>query len=170
MDMNELIDRAARVQLIIIGVDGVLTDAGMYFDSQGDMLRKFNRRDGLGIQLLKRYDVKSAVLSSMGSAIVKRWAEMFQVDFIRLGVDHKLHEFEKLQIRCGLEMDEISYISDDIDEIEILDMVGLGITVADGMAINKRHSAYVTKLKGGEGAVREAIELILSSKQKKMQT
>jgi len=165
MDMDELTQRASKVKLVVIGVDGVLTDAGMYFNDRGDMLRKFNRRDGMGVQLLKSYDIKTAVISSVDSGIVKRWAEMFRIDFVRLGVDKKLHEFEKLQIRCGLKMEEIAYISDDIDEIDILEKVGFGITVSDGMEVNKSYSVYVTKLKGGEGAVREVVELILNSQQ-----
>ncbi len=163
--MDELMQRASKVKLVVIGVDGVLTDAGMYFNDRGDMLRKFNRRDGMGVQLLKSYDIKTAIISSVDSGIVKRWAEMFRIDFVRLGVDKKLHEFEKLQIRCGLKMEEIAYISDDIDEIDILEKVGFGVTVFDGMEINKSYSVYVTKLKGGEGAVREVVELILNSKQ-----
>ena len=163
--MDELTQRASKVKLVVIGVDGVLTDAGMYFNDRGDMLRKFNRRDGMGVQLLKSYDIKTAVISSVDSGIVKRWAEMFRIDFVRLGVDKKLHEFEKLQIRCGLKMEEIAYISDDIDEIDILEKVGFGITVSDGMEVNKSYSVYVTKLKGGEGAVREVVELILNSQQ-----
>ena len=165
MDLDELMQRASKVKLMVIGVDGVLTDAGMYFNDRGDMLRKFNRRDGMGVQLLKSYDIKTAVISSVDSGIVKRWAEMFRIDFVRLGVDKKLHEFEKLQIRCGLKMEEIAYISDDIDEIDILEKVGFGVTVFDGMETNKSYSVYVTKLKGGEGAVREVVELILNSKQ-----
>ncbi|MBD3242949.1 MAG: acylneuraminate cytidylyltransferase, partial [Chitinivibrionales bacterium] len=69
-DLDRILDQAGKVKLIVIGVDGVLTDAGMYFNDNGDMLRKFNRRDGMGIQLLKGYDVKSAVVSSMPSPIV----------------------------------------------------------------------------------------------------
>jgi YrbI family 3-deoxy-D-manno-octulosonate 8-phosphate phosphatase len=156
--------KAKKVKLIAIGVDGVLTDAGMYFSTSGDMLRKFNRRDGMGVQLLKKTGIKSAVVSSIDSAIVRHWAEMFQVDFIRLGVSDKLHEIEKIQIRMGLKLDEVAYISDDVDEMEILGKVGFGVTVADGMKSNKTNSVYVTKRKGGEGAVRELIEIILASK------
>ena len=162
--MDEIIEKASGVKLLVIGVDGVLTDAGMYFNDRGDMLRKFNRRDGMGIQLLRSYDIESAIISSVDSNIVKRWAEMFHVDHVRLGCMKKFHEFEKLQIRCGVRLEEIAYISDDIDEIDILEKVGLAVTVADGMAINKEYSDYVTTLPGGAGAVREVIELLLRSR------
>lgn len=170
--MNEfefrgLYEKAADVKLIVIGVDGVLTDAGMYFSPTGDMLRKFNRRDGMGLQLLKKYDIKSAIISSINIPIVKHWAELFKVDSIILGTANKLHELEKLQIRYGLKPSEIAYISDDIDEYPILRYVGFGVTVADGMKINKENSVYVTQRKGGEGAVREAIEVILKCKKVK---
>jgi len=163
--LNEIIKKASKVKLIIIGVDGVLTDAGMYFNDRGDMLRKFNRRDGMGIQILKNYEIKSAIISSLNIPIVKNWAEFFGVDQLRLGSHDKFHEVEKLQIRFGLELEEIAYISDDIDEFDILEKVGFGVTVSDGMKINKNKSAYVTKRKGGEGAVREVIELIIASKE-----
>lgn len=163
-ELDRILDKAGAVKLLVIGVDGVLTDAGMYFNDAGDMLRKFNRRDGMGIQLLKSYDVKSAVVSSMRSLIVEHWAETFAVDYLCLGAADKLHEVEKLQIRNGLTLDEIAYVSDDIDEYDILSQVGFGVTVADGMSVNKRHSAYVTKRKGGEGAVREVVELICAAR------
>jgi YrbI family 3-deoxy-D-manno-octulosonate 8-phosphate phosphatase len=162
---SELVAKAKKVKLLVIGVDGVLTDAGMYFSESGDLLRKFNRRDGMGLQILANYDIKSAILSSMFAPIVKTWAEMFDVDYIKLGVQDKFHEIEKLMIRHGLKLDQIAYISDDIDEAKILQQVGFGVTVADGMVINKKLSAYVTKQKGGEGAVREVIELLASCKE-----
>ncbi len=162
--MDELTKKVKNIKLLVIGVDGVLTDAGMYFNEKGDLLRKFNRRDGMGIKLLKAYDIKSAIISSVNSAIVKQWADMFKVDHVRLGCGKKFHEFEKLQIRCGLKFSEIGYISDDIDEIEILEKVGLAVTVADGMEVNKAYSDYVTNLYGGEGAVREVIELLIKSR------
>lgn len=162
--LEDFFAKAKKVKLIAIGVDGVLTDAGMYFSANGDMMRKFNRRDGMGIQLLKKSGIKSAVISSMDSGIVAKWAETFGVDFIRQGAVNKLHEIEKLQIRMGIRLDEIAYISDDIDEMDILTKVGFGVTVQDGMKTNKNNSVYVTKRKGGEGAVRELIEIVLASK------
>ena len=97
--MEQLLLKASTVKLIVIGVDGVLTDAGMYFNDRGDMLRKFNRRDGMGIQLLKNYEVKSAILSSFDSVITKQWAEVFGVDYVALGTRKKLHEIEKWKNR-----------------------------------------------------------------------
>lgn len=163
-NLQSFFGKARKVKLIATGVDGVLTDAGMYFSTNGDMLRKFNRRDGMGIQLLKRSGIKSAVISSIDSGIVRHWADTFGVDFARLGTQDKLHEIEKLQIRMGIKLEEVAYISDDIDEMDILAKVGFGVTVADGMETNKNNSVYVTKRKGGEGAVRELIEIILASR------
>jgi 3-deoxy-D-manno-octulosonate 8-phosphate phosphatase (KDO 8-P phosphatase) len=161
-ELEDLYAKCKKIKLIVIGVDGVLTDAGMYFNEQGDIIRKFNRRDGMGIELAAREGIKTAVISSMPNPIVEGFAKTFGIDFIRLGVDDKWHEIEKLQIRGGLGLDEIAYISDDIDEYEILKQVGMPITVADGMSVNRKISAYVTRRKGGEGAVREAIEVILA--------
>ncbi len=156
-------NKASKVKLVIFGVDGVLTDGGMFFSASGDELRRFHRRDALGLDLLKRYDIKSAIISSISSPITKRWAEEFKVDFILLGTANKLHEYEKLLIRSGLQPEEAAYISDDIDELEILSRVGFPVTVADGADANKQASAYVTRARGGYGAVRETIETILYS-------
>ncbi len=159
-----IMEKASKVKLVVMGVDGVLTDAGMYFNEQGDLLRKFNRRDGMGIQLLPNLGIKTAIVSSMKIPIAEEWANMFGVDFIKLGETNKYHTIEKLQIRLGITLDEIAYISDDVDEYDILSAIGFSVTVADGMSMNKKQSVYVTKRKGGEGAVREVIELIGSSK------
>ncbi|MBN1758528.1 MAG: hypothetical protein JW863_09435 [Chitinispirillaceae bacterium] len=162
--LEEFILKASKIKLIAIGVDGVLTDAGMYFSPDGDIIRKFNRRDGMGIQILKTKGIKTAVISSVESRMVEMWCTMFNVDYTRLGTSDKYHEIEKLQIKLGISLNEIAYIADDIDEIDILKKVGVGVTVQDGMSVNKRNSIYVTKRKGGEGAVREVIEMIMIGK------
>ena len=159
--MADVMGAAAGVKLVVIGVDGVLTDGGMYFNEKGDTLRKFNRRDGMGIRLLQQNDIPAAIISSMPSPIVEVWAKYFGVEAVRLSVRDKLHAIERLTIKYGIQMDNVAYISDDIDEIGILERVGFGVTVADGMTTNKEASDFVTKLRGGEGAVRETIELIL---------
>jgi len=159
--MADAMAAAAKVKLVVIGVDGVLTDAGLYFNEQGDMLRKFNRRDGMGIRLLQQNDIPSAIVSSMPSPVVERWAKFFGVESIQLNVRDKLHAIERLCIKYGIKMQNVAYISDDIDELGILERVGFPVTVADGMKTNKEASVFVTKLKGGEGAVRETIEMIL---------
>lgn len=158
-------DQAKNIKLVVMGVDGVLTDGGMYFSSNGDIIRKFNRRDGLGNQLLRKLDIKTAIISSVESSIVKQWAKTFRIDSLVLGTNDKLHEIEKLQMHFGIKSEEIAYISDDIDEYSVLNHVGFGVTVAGGMEENKQNSVYVTNLKGGEGAVRESIEIILRCKQ-----
>lgn len=164
--MSEVISKAAKVKLVVIGVDGVLTDAGMYFNEHGDMLRKFNRRDGMGIKMLNEAHLPSAIISSLECPIVQAWAEYFDVEQCRLGVRDKFHTIENLTIKYGIDLSEVCYISDDIDEVPILRRIGFGVTTGDGMTANKKASAYVTQLYGGEGAVREVIELILYSRGK----
>jgi 3-deoxy-D-manno-octulosonate 8-phosphate phosphatase (KDO 8-P phosphatase) len=158
----DYLQKAARVKLLVIGVDGVLTDAGMYFSDRGDVYRKFNRRDAMGIQLLKETNITVALVSSIQSPIVQSWANTFGIDHVYLGVRDKFHTIENLCTRCGISLDQASYISDDVDELHILEQVGFPVTVADGTEANKNTSAYVTNCYGGQGAVREVIELILS--------
>lgn len=161
--MSDYLEKASRVKLLVIGVDGVLTDAGMYFSDRGDVYRKFNRRDAMGIKLLQESNINVAIISSIQSPIVQRFATTFDINHIYLGVRDKFHTIENLATRCGVTLEEVGYISDDIDEIHILQQVGFPVTVADGTEANKSISAYITNCLGGQGAVREVIEVILSA-------
>lgn len=164
MHSDFLVSIASKIKLVAIGVDGVLTDSGMYFNNSGDMLRKFNRKDGMGLQLLEMHNIASAMVSSVDTPLVERWAKMFFVKHVDLGARKKFHSIQKFAISEGADMEEVCYIADDIDELEILSSVGLPIAVADASQHTKSHAKYVTSRRGGDGAVREAIELILQAK------
>lgn len=160
--MADYSEKAAVVKLLVIGVDGVLTDAGMYFSERGDVYRKFNRRDAMGIEMLKDSNITVAIVSSIQSPIVQNWAKTLEIDHVFLGVKDKFHTIENLCTRCGISLDQVGYISDDVDEISILEQVGFPVTVADGTEANKSDSVYVTSCCGGQGAVREVIEIVLA--------
>jgi 3-deoxy-D-manno-octulosonate 8-phosphate phosphatase (KDO 8-P phosphatase) len=160
----DLEKRLARIKLLATDVDGVLTDGGMYYSERGDELKKFNTRDGKGIELLRRTGVKVAFITSEDTLLVKRRAEKLKVDFVIQGAKGKAAVLRELAGKCGIAIEETAYVGDDINDVEALKLVGFSATVADGMPDNKETCHYVTKAKGGEGAVREIAALIISAK------
>ena len=153
----------SKIKLFVSDVDGVLTDAGMYYTENGDELKKFNTRDGGGIWLLKNAGIKTALITSEQTEMVKRRAKKIQVDYFHSVKGDKWRTLEILLNELNLTAENVSYIGDDINDITIIEKVGLSFTVADAVdEIQKRVDIILTK-KGGEGAVREAAELILKS-------
>jgi len=136
--------RLRRVRLVAMDVDGVLTDAGMYYSESGDELKKFNTRDGMGIKMLQAAGQKLAV------------PEVHQ------GIDDKLAVLTTLAQKYGLSFDQVAYIGDDVNDLEALRSVGFSAAPADAMPSVLKAVHYVCKKKGGKGAVREIADLILA--------
>ncbi|MDZ7315171.1 MAG: acylneuraminate cytidylyltransferase [candidate division KSB1 bacterium] len=154
-------ERIAGVKLLALDVDGVLTDAGMYYTERGDELKKFNTRDGLGLRLVKEKGVKLAILTSENTALVKNRAEKLQVDYLVQRCLDKSSELEKILKAEGIEWEQAAYIGDDLNDLSVFNKVGIAVTVADGAEELKRIAHFVTQRPGGRGAVREVCELIL---------
>ena len=157
--------KLASIKLLAMDVDGVLTDGGMYYSEHGDELKKFNTRDGKGIELLRNAGIKTAFITSEKTQIVERRAAKLRIDELYQGVEDKLSALQQIMSKYGLNYDEVAYIGDDINDLQVLQTVGLAITVADGLPENQNIAHYVTKAKGGEGAVREIATLILEARQ-----
>lgn len=162
---QELRIKLARIKLLAMDVDGVLTDAGMYYSENGDELKKFNTRDGKGIELLRQAGIKTAFITSEQTCLVERRAAKLKIDEVCQGVSDKVAALEPIMSRYGLDYEDIAYIGDDINDLPIMRKVGLAITVADGLPENQAVAHYVTKAKGGEGAIREISVLILEALQ-----
>ena len=150
-----------RIRLFATDVDGVLTDGGMYYSENGEYLKKFNTRDGKGIELLRKASIKTALITSENSAIAKKRAEKLLFDHIYIGIDQKLPVLKQLCDTFGIDLSEVAYIGDDINDLEVLQEVGFSACPADAMLANKDIADYVCSLKGGEGCVREFVERIL---------
>src|SRR5688500_8867716 len=155
-----------RIRLFATDVDGVLTDAGMYYSESGEELKKFNTRDGMGIKLLQRAGVITAIVTQERTKLVAWRGEKLTIPEVHQGVMDKLSLVREMAERHGLTMDEVSYIGDDINDLATLKAVGFSATPADGLPQVARAVNYVCAKKGGEGAVREIIEMILEAQHK----
>jgi YrbI family 3-deoxy-D-manno-octulosonate 8-phosphate phosphatase len=155
-----------RIRLFATDVDGVLTDAGMYYSESGEELKKFNTRDGMGIKLLQRAGLITAIVTQERTKLVAWRGEKLMMPEVHQGVMDKLSLVREMAARHGLSMDEVAYIGDDINDLATLKAVGFSATPADGMPAVVEAVDYVCVKKGGEGAVREIIEMILKAQQK----
>lgn len=151
------------IKLFATDVDGVLTDAGMYYSESGDEWKKFNTRDGMGIKLLQRAGIITAIVTQERTKLVARRAERLTIPELHQGVMDKLSLVREMAARYGFTLSQVAYIGDDINDLETLKAVGFSATPADGMPQIAAVVDYVCQKKGGEGAVREIIEMILDA-------
>jgi len=152
-----------QIRLFATDVDGVLTDAGMYYAESGDEWKKFNTRDGMGIKLLQKAGVITAIVTQERTKLVARRAEKLTIPELHQGVMDKLSLVCEMAARYGLTLSQVAYIGDDINDLETLKEVGFSATPADGMPQVAAVVDYICQKKGGEGAVREIIEMILEA-------
>jgi len=158
-----LVERARKIRLVAMDVDGVLTDAGMYYTETGDELKKFNTRDGMGVALARQAGLKTAILTRESTKLVERRGAKMRIDHVFLGITDKLTCMRELLGQLGLTLDQVAYIGDDVNDYELLCHVGLAAAVRDASRLPKSVAHYITEAKGGEGAVRELCELILEA-------
>ena len=153
-----------RIRLFATDVDGVLTDAGMYYAESGDEWKKFNARDGMGLKLLQKAGIITAIVTQERTKLVMRRAEKLAIPELHQGVMDKLSLVREMAARHRLALSQVAYIGDDANDLETLKVVGFSATPADGMPQVTAVVDYVCQKKGGEGAVREIIEMILAAK------
>lgn len=152
-----------RVRLFATDVDGVLTDAGMYYSESGDELKKFNTRDGMGIRLLQRAGLITALVTQERTTLVSRRGEKLAIPEVHQGVVDKLSVLREMAARHGLTLQEVAYMGDDVNDLAALRAVGFSASPADGVPKVRQAVDYVCRARGGEGAVREVAELILDA-------
>ena len=154
-----------QIRLFATDVDGVLTDAGMYYSESGDEWKKFNTRDGMGIKLLQKAGLITAIVTQERTRLVARRAEKLAIPELHQGVMDKLSVIRDMATRHGISLRQIAYIGDDVNDIEALKAVGLSAAPADGLPQVLKVVDYVCRQKGGEGAVRELVEMLLEAQQ-----
>ena len=151
------------IRLFATDVDGVLTDAGMYYAESGDEWKKFNTRDGMGLKLLQKAGIVTAIVTQERTKLVARRAEKLAIPELHQGVLDKLSLVREMAARHGLTLSQVAYIGDDVNDLETLKEVGFSAAPADGMPQVIAVVDYVCQKNGGEGAVREIIEMILEA-------
>ena len=160
----------SQIRLFATDVDGVLTDAGMYYSESGDEWKKFNTHDGMGIKLLQRAGIITAIVTQERTKLVARRAEKLAIPELHQGVMDKLTVIREMAARHGLTLSQVAYIGDDINDLETLKEVGFSASPADGLPDIVAAVDYVCQKKGGEGAVREIIEMILEAQRSKVES
>ncbi|MCD6527527.1 MAG: HAD-IIIA family hydrolase [Desulfuromonas sp.] len=150
-----------RIRLLLLDVDGVLTDGSIIYDSNGAESKAFHVRDGHGLKLLQRAGIKVGIITGRESAVVARRAAELEIDIVYQGVKDKLVPYQQILSDLNLTDDQVAYAGDDVVDLPILRRVGCAFTVADGVADIKPYVDYITTLPGGAGAVREICEMLL---------
>ena len=158
-------DRARRIRLLCVDVDGVLTDAGMYYGPDGEVLKKFNTRDGMGLARVREAGVAVAIISGEDSAIIHARAAKLKIDDVCCDAANKRSAISTLCDKHGLRLEEVAFIGDDLNDLSALECVGLACAVADAAEPVQAVAHYVTRRRGGDGAVREVCELLIAARQ-----
>ncbi|NJS35600.1 MAG: HAD hydrolase family protein [Brachymonas sp.] len=159
----EILLRAQQVRLLIMDVDGVLTDGGLYFSEMGEALKRFSVLDGQGIKLLARVGIELAVISGRDSAALRTRFQALRIGHAILGTEDKLPAAQALLAQIGLTWQQVAVMGDDWPDLPLLSRSALACSPANAHAQNKALAHYVTHARGGEGAVREMCDLILTA-------
>jgi 3-deoxy-D-manno-octulosonate 8-phosphate phosphatase (KDO 8-P phosphatase) len=169
LTQKELARRAKKIKLVLTDVDGVLTDTGVYYGEKGEIMKRFSIRDGMGVEIIRNHGIETAIITREKSPSVKKRGEKLKMPWIFLGVWDKVEYIPTILKKTGLNMDELAYIGDDVnDHGIIMEIAKHGLTgcPADGMPVIKNEVHYVAKEKAGYGAFRDFAEWILSLRQK----
>lgn len=151
-------------KLIITDIDGVWTDGGMYYDQSGNEWKKFNTSDSVGVLICKKLNIKTAIITGEKTDIVKRRAQKLNVDYLFDGAKDKVKITQDLILELNINLSEVAFIGDDINDINILKLVGISGTPANGIDYIKSFVNIITQKKGGDGAFREFVETIALKK------
>lgn len=154
-------DRCQRIELLVLDVDGVLTDGGIIYADNGVELKKFHVRDGSGLKFWQAAGKKSAIISGRTSGVVEIRAREVGVSWVIQGAADKRAAYTQLLAESGVRPEQVCAMGDDLPDLPLLGRCGLAVAVADACPEVRRQADYVTRTKGGKGAVREVIELIL---------
>jgi 3-deoxy-D-manno-octulosonate 8-phosphate phosphatase (KDO 8-P phosphatase) len=165
MSIEEIKKRAAKIKLMITDVDGVLTDNGVYYSGNGEELKRFSFRDGMGVERLRKIaGIETGIITKEDSLPVAKRSEKLKISELHMGVNDKALRLKEIMNRIKISTDEIAYIGDDINDEEIMKQVGLSACSADAMSFARKVAHYVCTANGGHGAFREFAELIINSK------
>jgi 3-deoxy-D-manno-octulosonate 8-phosphate phosphatase (KDO 8-P phosphatase) len=165
-----LLARAKKIKLLLMDVDGVLTNGTFYYVPlpDGGMLetKGFDSRDGLGLRLVHHSGIKTGIITGRSSPVIEHRAKELGIEFLKQNATEKIAPYEEMLAAAHLTDAEVCYMGDDLTDLPLLTRVGLGVSVANGDRLVRKHARFTTKRAGGAGAVRETVELILTAQGK----
>ena len=160
-NMVKLKKIAKSIKLIATDIDGVWTDAKMYYTEDGEYMKSFSTHDGMATALLKNEKIEIAILTSENSEIVNTRAKKLGIKYVYINEKEKLLRIQYLCNRLNINIHEVAYIGDDINDLEVLNNVGLSAMPSNSPILDQINPDYITKRKGGDGAFREFVDLIV---------
>ncbi len=158
-------EKAREIRLVVTDIDGVWTDAKMYYSPQGDYLKAFSTYDGMAVKLLRENNIPVAILTGENTEMVKQRAGKLCIKYVYLGETEKLKTLEKLCEKLDITLDEVAYIGDDVNDLEVLAGVGLSAMPSSSPILDQFSPDLITGRGGGEGAFREFADSILKYRQ-----
>jgi 3-deoxy-D-manno-octulosonate 8-phosphate phosphatase (KDO 8-P phosphatase) len=153
-----------KIRLLLLDVDGVMTDGGIYYSSKGEVMKRFNTKDGYGIVKLQRMGVKVGIITGRESEIVARRARELGIQDVYQAQEDKIEAYRDITKRLGLADGEVAYLGDDEPDLPVLRIVGFSAAPADAAPVVLKEVSYVCQCRGGHGAVREVVDLILQAR------
>ena len=161
---SKIITKCKKIKVLLTDVDGVLTDGGMYYSSKGDVMKKFYARDGMGVNILRRNKIPTVIVTKEKTTIVRKWATKMNVCLVLDGVTKKEAIIKDVCKKFKINPDEIGFIGDDVNDLEIMKRIGFSATPSDGIKEALKVVDYRCNSKGGGGAFREIVDLLIQSK------
>lgn len=165
-DREYVMQRAAGIRLLLVDVDGVLTDGRLYYSAQGEELKVFNTLDGHGLKMLRQANIRCGIISGRKSAALALRGKDLGLDFVTLGREDKLAALQEILGKAGCGVDELAYAGDDLPDLPVLHRAGLGIAVPNAHPEIRRAAMLETEMTGGKGAVREICDFLLQAQDK----
>ena len=156
--------KCKKIKLLLTDVDGVLTDGGRYYSKEGEVLKKFHVRDGMGVNILLRNNIKTIILTKEKSMITKKWAKDMNISQVYSGFTKKERALIQICKKHKVSLKEIAFIGDDVNDLEVLKKVAFSAVPNDAVVQVKKIADYICKASGGNGCFREMSDLILLSK------
>lgn len=153
-----------KIRFLVLDVDGVMTDGGIYYSSKGEAMKRFNSKDGYGIVNVQRMGVKVGIITGRVSAIVARRARELGIQHVYQNQENKIEAYRDIKVKLGLSDAEVAYLGDDEPDIPVLRIVGFSAAPSDASPAVLREVSYVCRERGGRGAVREVVDLLLEAR------
>lgn len=162
-DIAAATEKAKQIRLLILDVDGVMTDGRLYFSAEGELLKVFNILDGQGIKLLHASGVEVAIITGRRAAALEKRAADLGIRHLYQGREDKLNALDELLAQLRLEYHQVAHLGDDLPDLPVIKRVGLGMAVANAYALVREQADWCTHTQGGNGAVREACDFIMAA-------